>query len=106
MGTTPLNLWAFLDEGRKPRGQGVLGTPRRASRRSDRPRSSPTPENRALNYVALSQSRTAPGSKAYIERCRHAGETHKEAMRCLKRHLSNVVYRQIVADARRLEEAA
>lgn len=41
-----------------------------------------------------------PEAKAYIERCRAAGKTHKEGMRCLKRHLSNVVYRQIMADAR------
>jgi hypothetical protein len=27
-------------------------------------------------------------------------------MRCLKRHLSNVVYRHLVLDARRLEQAA
>ena len=62
--------------------------------------------NWALHYVALSQSRTTPEAKSYIERCRAAGKTHKEAMRCLKRHLCNVVYRQIMADARRLEEAA
>lgn len=62
--------------------------------------------NWALHYVALSQSRTTPEAKAYIERCRAAGKTHREAMRCLKRHLSNVVYRQIMADARRLEQAA
>jgi len=62
--------------------------------------------NWALHYVALSQSRTTPEAKAYIERSRAAGKTHKEAMRCLKRHLSNVVYRQIMADARRIEEAA
>lgn len=41
-----------------------------------------------------------------MKRQREAGKTHKEAMRCLKRHLSNVIYRRIVADARRLEQAA
>jgi hypothetical protein len=35
-----------------------------------------------------------------------AGKSHKEAMRCLKRHLSNVVYRHLVADAERGEQAA
>jgi hypothetical protein len=36
-------------------------------------------------------------AQAYMARQREAGRSHKEAMRCLKRHLSNVVYRQLVA---------
>ncbi len=35
-----------------------------------------------------------------------SGQVPQEAMRCLKRHLSNVVYRHLVADARRAELAA
>jgi transposase len=62
--------------------------------------------NWALHYVALVQSRTSPEAKAYLVRQREAGKSHKEAMRCLKRHLSNVVYRHLVLDARRLEQAA
>jgi transposase len=62
--------------------------------------------NLALHYMALVQSRTTPEAKAYMKRQREAGKSHKEAMRCLKRHLSNVIYRRIVADARRLEQAA
>jgi hypothetical protein len=41
-----------------------------------------------------------PDAQAYMDRQREAGKSHKEAMRCLKRHLSNVVYRHLVADAR------
>jgi transposase len=62
--------------------------------------------NWALHYVALVQSRTHPEAKAYLARQREAGKSHKEAMRCLKRHLSNVVYRHLLIDARRLEHAA
>ena len=62
--------------------------------------------NWALHYIALVQSRTTPEAKAYIARQREAGKSHKEAMRCLKRHLSNVVYRHLLIDARRLEQAA
>jgi transposase len=62
--------------------------------------------NWALHYIALVQSRTTPAAKAYLTRQREGGKSHKEAMRCLKRHLSNVVYRQLVMDGRRLEQAA
>lgn len=62
--------------------------------------------NWALHYIALVQARTTPEAKAYLARQREAGKSHKEAMRCLKRHLSNVVYRHLLLDARRLEQAA
>ncbi len=61
--------------------------------------------NWAIHYIALVQSRTTPEAKAYLARQRQAGKSHKEAMRCLKRHLSNVVYRHLVIDGRRLEQA-
>jgi len=41
-----------------------------------------------------------------MARQREAGKSYKEAIRCLKRHLSNVVYRYLVADVRRAELAA
>ena len=62
--------------------------------------------NWALHYIALVQCRIMPDAQAYMARQREAGKSHKEAMRCLKRHLSNVVYRHLVADARRAELAA
>jgi len=62
--------------------------------------------NWALHYIALVQCRIMPDAQAYMDRQREAGKSHKEAMRCLKRHLSNVVYRHLVADARRAELAA
>jgi hypothetical protein len=60
--------------------------------------------NWALHYVALAQSRTNAEAKAYLARQRESGKSHKEGMRCLKRHLSNVVYRHLLMDARRLEQ--
>lgn len=62
--------------------------------------------NWALHYIALVQCRITPEAQAYMARKREAGKSHKEAMRCLKRQLSNVVYRHLVADARRAELAA
>jgi len=62
--------------------------------------------NWALHYIALVQWRVLPEAKDYMARLRGAGKSHKEAMRCLKRHLSNVVYRRLVADSSRTEQAA
>lgn len=62
--------------------------------------------NWALHNIALVQSRTSPEAKTYLARQREAGKSSKEAMRSLKRQLSNVVYRHLLADARRLEQAA
>jgi transposase len=62
--------------------------------------------NWALHFVALVQCRIFPKAQAYMARQREAGKSHKEAMRCLKRQLSNVVYRHLLADAGRAELAA
>jgi transposase len=56
--------------------------------------------NRALYVIALTQTRHEPRAVAYLARKRAEGKTRREAMRCLKRRLSDVVYRQLVADAR------
>lgn len=55
--------------------------------------------NHALHMMAVTQIRY-PGStgRTYYERKRLEGKTPKEAMRCLKRRLSDVVYRQLVAE--------
>jgi transposase len=62
--------------------------------------------NWALHYIALVQCRIMPDAKTYMARQREAGRSHKEAMGCLKRQLSNVVYRHLLADATRGEPAA
>jgi transposase len=55
--------------------------------------------NHALHMMAVTQIRN-PGTpgRTYYERKRLEGKTPKEALRCLKRRLSDVVYRQLVAD--------
>ena len=55
--------------------------------------------NRALHTIALTQSRTDPRAKAYMERRMKEGKSWREALRCLKRHLANVVLRTMLADA-------
>lgn len=51
--------------------------------------------NRALHTIALVQSRTDPRAQAYIARKRAEGKSTREAVRCLKRHLADVVYRAL-----------
>ncbi len=57
--------------------------------------------NRALHIVALVQSRLHPGARAYLARKRAEGKSWREAIRCLKRQLADVVYRAMVRDALR-----
>lgn len=58
--------------------------------------------NRCLHIVALNQARRTERARVYLQRKRQEGKTHKEAMRCLKRQLSNIVFRALADDARRL----
>ncbi len=53
--------------------------------------------NRALHTIALVQSRSYPQAQAYIERKRGEGKSAREAVRCLKRHLADVVYKAMQA---------
>jgi len=57
--------------------------------------------NHALHMMAVTQIRypTTPGRR-YYERKRCEGKTPKEALRCLKRRLSDLVYYQLIADRR------
>jgi transposase len=60
--------------------------------------------NWAIHIAAISQiSHPGPG-RDYYERKRDEGKSSKEAIRCLKRRLSDVVYRHLVADAARAQE--
>jgi transposase len=57
--------------------------------------------NSCLHIMAITQLRRNTPGRAYYQRKRAAGKSHREALRCLKRRLSDVVYRQLVADAGR-----
>jgi transposase len=56
--------------------------------------------NFALYLMALCQARQHPEGRAYFLRKRADGHSDKEALRCLKRRLADVVYRQLLRDAR------
>lgn len=59
--------------------------------------------NRCLHVMALTQIRQDTPGRTYYLRKRTDGKGHKEAMRCLKRRLSDIVYRQLRHDADGLE---
>jgi transposase len=53
--------------------------------------------NRALHYMALTQVTWEPRAVAYLTRRLAEGKTRREALRCLKRRLSNVVFNALAA---------
>jgi transposase len=57
--------------------------------------------NHMLHIAAISQIRLDTDGRAYYRRKRAAGKTKLEALRCLKRRISDALYRQLLADAER-----
>ena len=55
--------------------------------------------NRTLHIMAVVQLRNATEGRAYFDRKVATGKTPSEAVRALKRRLSDVVYQQMVTDA-------
>jgi transposase len=55
--------------------------------------------NRTLHIMAIAQLRYNTPGRAYYQRKRTEGKTAMEAMRALKRRLSDAVYRQMTEDA-------
>ena len=54
--------------------------------------------NRALYTIAITQIRADTEGRAYYQRKRAEGKTSREALRCLKRRLSDLIYRTLRAD--------
>jgi transposase len=55
--------------------------------------------NHMLHIAAATQVRLDTPGRAYFRRKLAEGKTRMEAMRCLKRRISDAVYRQLLADA-------
>jgi transposase len=61
--------------------------------------------NHALHMAALTQVRFRHSDgRAYYDRKLAEGKTKKEALRALKRRISDAVYRQMLLDAQRLAQ--
>ena len=58
--------------------------------------------NAAIHRIAVTQIRCHDDARAYLERRMATGNTKTEALRALKRRLSDVVYRALLADAQPL----
>jgi hypothetical protein len=58
--------------------------------------------NHMIHIAAATQIRLDTKGPAYYRRKLADGKTRMEAMRCLKRRISDAIYRQLVADAQRL----
>jgi transposase len=56
--------------------------------------------NRARHIMAVVQLRNPTEGRAYYDRKAAAGKTPMEAMRALKRRLSDIIYHQMITDAR------
>jgi transposase len=54
--------------------------------------------NCAIHRIAVTQARCHPQAQAYLHRRIAAGDTKTEALRSLKRRLSDIVYRALMAD--------
>jgi transposase len=61
--------------------------------------------NHMIHIAAVTQLRLDTEGRAYYRRKRADGKKPMEAMRCLKRRISDAVYRQLVADAQLLAGA-
>ena len=48
--------------------------------------------NCALHRIAITQARTHPPARAYLERKQAEGKSRREALRCLKRHLARTIH--------------
>ena len=59
--------------------------------------------NHMIHIAAISQIRLDTDGRAYYRRKRAEGKKSLEAIRCLKRRISDALYRQLVADARASE---
>lgn len=56
--------------------------------------------NAILYRMAITQMQWDERARRIVADCRQRGHTKREAVRVLKRHLSNVIYRRMVADAK------
>ena len=62
--------------------------------------------NAVLHRMAVTQMQWDERANKIVIDCRRRGHTKREAIRVLKRHLSNVIYRRMITDARAQPRAA
>ena len=102
----------FTGEGGFARFNGTAPLPASSAEGDDEPirhrlnRGGNRRVNACLHRIAVTQLRCDPRARSVYDDARRRGHTKKEAMRVLKRQLSNVVYRQMTHDRQRRLNAA
>jgi transposase len=61
--------------------------------------------NNALHMIAVCQARSDVRGQAYYRKKVAEGKSRKEALRCLKRHISDAVFKSLVADLEELSRS-
>ena len=87
---------------------GPAPHPRRLLRRAEPPplsRAGNRRMNHMIHIAAISQIRLDTDGRAYYRRKRAEGKKPLEAIRCLKRRISDAIYRQLLADAQAAQAA-
>lgn len=62
--------------------------------------------NHALHMIALTQARGVGPGRAYLDKLMTSGKTRKEALRLLRRRLSDAIFRALLADETDRQQAA
>jgi transposase len=94
----------FTGEGGFARFNGTAPLPASSAEGNDEPvrhrlnRGGNRRVNACLHRIAVTQLRCEPRARRIYDDARRRGHTKKEAMRILKRHLSDVVYRRMMRD--------
>ena len=57
--------------------------------------------NQVMHMIAVCQARSDPRGKAYYRKKLEEGKSRREAMRCLKRRISDAVFKALAAHSRR-----
>jgi transposase len=86
-GTAPIPVWSGCTSGKVRLNRGGNRT-----------------VNCALHMIAITQTRGIGPGKNYLDKLLAAGKTRKEAIRLLRRRLSDVVFRALLADEHTLGE--
>ena len=55
--------------------------------------------NKVLHMIAVCQARSDPRGGAYLRKKLAEGKSRREAMRCLKRRISDAVFKALLADS-------
>lgn len=96
------------DPDRSAAGTGTApldASPARAKPPPALTRRQPTGVNQIIHIAPVTELRLDTEGRRYYQRKRAAGKKPREALRCLKRRLSDAIYRQLVADALRAAAA-